>query len=59
MRQGDTLKRDCRHCRLEENAAATKITLTDAEERRIADVLAQRKVAGTRYAPAGMATVNA
>ena len=44
--------------RLEENAAATTIALTNAEERRIAEVLAARTVAGTRYAAAGMATVN-
>jgi aryl-alcohol dehydrogenase-like predicted oxidoreductase len=44
--------------RLEENAASTAIVLTDAEERTIADVLAQRSVAGTRYPAAGMATVN-
>jgi aryl-alcohol dehydrogenase-like predicted oxidoreductase len=45
--------------RLEENAAATAIVLTDAEQRTIADVLAERSVAGTRYPVAGMATVNA
>ncbi|MGZ5078463.1 MAG: aldo/keto reductase [Usitatibacter sp.] len=44
--------------RLEENAASTAIALTSAEERRIADVLAERKVAGTRYPAAGMAAVN-
>jgi aryl-alcohol dehydrogenase-like predicted oxidoreductase len=44
--------------RLEENAAAASIALTSAEERRIADVLAQRAVAGTRYPAAGMAAVN-
>jgi aryl-alcohol dehydrogenase-like predicted oxidoreductase len=44
--------------RLEENAGATAITLTDAEQRRIAAVLAERPVAGTRYPAAGMATVN-
>jgi aryl-alcohol dehydrogenase-like predicted oxidoreductase len=47
-----------RIARLEENAAATAITLTDAEERRIADVLTERTVAGSRYPDAGMATVN-
>ena len=36
-----------------------RIMLTDAEERRIADVLAERAVAGSRYPAAGMATVNA
>jgi aryl-alcohol dehydrogenase-like predicted oxidoreductase len=44
--------------RLEENAAATTIALTDAEKRRIDEVLAERKVAGTRYPAAGMAAVN-
>ena len=48
-----------RIARLEENAAATTIALTKAEQRRIDDVLAARSVAGTRYAAAGMATVNA
>ena len=47
-----------RIARLEENAAATPIALTKAEERRIADVLAERKVAGTRYPAAAMAAVN-
>jgi len=44
--------------RLDENAAAAAIRLSDAEVRRIADVLAERTVAGTRYPAAGMATVN-
>jgi aryl-alcohol dehydrogenase-like predicted oxidoreductase len=44
--------------RLEENAAATTIALTNADEERIAQVLAQRTVSGTRYPAAGMATVN-
>ena len=44
--------------RLDENAAATRIALTDAELRRIDEVLAQRAVAGARYHVAGMATVN-
>jgi len=48
-----------RIARLEENAAATSIALTNAEERRIAEVLAKQTVAGTRYLPAGMASVNA
>jgi aryl-alcohol dehydrogenase-like predicted oxidoreductase len=45
--------------RLEENAAATAIALTKAEEQRIADVLAKLTVVGTRYPAAGMASVNA
>jgi len=45
--------------RLEENAAATAIKLTAEELRRIDEVLADIGVAGTRYIPAGMATVNA
>ena len=44
--------------RLDENAAATAIRLTDTEVRKIADVLADRTVAGARYAAAGMANVN-
>jgi aryl-alcohol dehydrogenase-like predicted oxidoreductase len=44
--------------RLQENAAATAIALTDAERVRIAAVLAERPVAGTRYPAAGMASVN-
>ena len=44
--------------RLEENAAAAAIALTDVEERKIADVLSERTVAGTRYPSAGMANVN-
>jgi aryl-alcohol dehydrogenase-like predicted oxidoreductase len=44
--------------RLEENAAATSITLSPAEQKDIAEVLAQRTVAGTRYPAAGMASVN-
>jgi aryl-alcohol dehydrogenase-like predicted oxidoreductase len=47
-----------RIARLEENAAATSIALTDAEQRRIAEVLADNDVAGTRYPAAGMASVN-
>jgi aryl-alcohol dehydrogenase-like predicted oxidoreductase len=45
--------------RLEENAAATALALSDAEQRRIADVLAERAVAGTRYPAASMANVDA
>jgi aryl-alcohol dehydrogenase-like predicted oxidoreductase len=45
--------------RLDENAAATAIALTEAEQRRIAGVLAEGTVAGSRYPAAGMATVNA
>jgi aryl-alcohol dehydrogenase-like predicted oxidoreductase len=48
-----------RVARLDENAAATRITLTEAEQRAIAGVLATRQVAGTRYPAAGMASVNA
>jgi aryl-alcohol dehydrogenase-like predicted oxidoreductase len=48
-----------RIARLEENAAATAIALTAADRRRIDEVLAERKVAGTRYPAAGMAHVNA
>ena len=44
--------------RLEENAAAAAIALTDVEERKIADVLSERTVAGSRYPSAGMANVN-
>jgi aryl-alcohol dehydrogenase-like predicted oxidoreductase len=45
--------------RLEENAAATAITLSEGEQRRIDEVLARQTVAGTRYPAAGMASVNA
>ncbi|MFL6662082.1 MAG: aldo/keto reductase [Rhizobacter sp.] len=44
--------------RLEENAGAATIVLSDADERRIAQVLAEQEVAGARYAAAGMATLN-
>jgi aryl-alcohol dehydrogenase-like predicted oxidoreductase len=47
-----------RVARLEENAAATALTLTDAELRKIDTLLAERPVAGTRYPAAGMANVN-
>jgi aryl-alcohol dehydrogenase-like predicted oxidoreductase len=45
--------------RLEENAGATAITLSEGEQRRIDEVLARQTVAGTRYPAAGMASVNA
>ncbi|WP_342315490.1 aldo/keto reductase [Lysobacter sp. FW306-1B-D06B] len=45
--------------RLDENAAATRIDLTLAEQRRLDDVLASHEIAGTRYPAAGMANVNA
>ena len=45
--------------RLDENAGAARIALTEAEQRRIDEVLSQHAVAGTRYPDAGMATVNA
>src|SRR5262245_12824980 len=44
--------------RLEENAAATTIALTNAEVRKVGEVLARRTVTGTRYPAAGMANVN-
>jgi aryl-alcohol dehydrogenase-like predicted oxidoreductase len=44
--------------RLQENAAATAITLTHDERQKIASVLTARPVAGTRYPEAGMASVN-
>jgi aryl-alcohol dehydrogenase-like predicted oxidoreductase len=44
--------------RLQENAAATAITLTHDERKKIASVLTARPVAGMRYPAAGMATVN-
>ncbi|RZL89918.1 MAG: aldo/keto reductase [Variovorax sp.] len=44
--------------RLEENAAATGITLTPDELQRLEAVLATRQVAGTRYAAAAMANLN-
>jgi aryl-alcohol dehydrogenase-like predicted oxidoreductase len=47
-----------RIARLEENAAATALTLADAELRKIDTLLAERPVAGTRYPAAGMANVN-
>ncbi len=48
-----------RTARLEENAAAASITLTDRERQRIDEVLAAHGVAGTRYPAALMANVNA
>jgi aryl-alcohol dehydrogenase-like predicted oxidoreductase len=45
--------------RLDENAAATRLRLTDPDLRRIRDVLDENTVAGTRYPAAGMANVNA
>lgn len=47
-----------RIARLEENAAATVIKLSEQDLRRIDAVLAARPVAGTRYPAAGMAAVN-
>ncbi|GAA5074217.1 aldo/keto reductase [Lysobacter panacisoli] len=48
-----------RVARLDENAAATRIDLTLAEQRLLDDILASHQIAGTRYPAAGMATVNA
>lgn len=45
--------------RLDENAAATRLRLTDQDLRRIHTVLDENAVAGTRYPAAGMANVNA
>ena len=47
-----------RIARLDENAAAVAITLSDAEMDAIGSVFADRPVAGTRYAAVGMATLN-
>jgi aryl-alcohol dehydrogenase-like predicted oxidoreductase len=44
--------------RLDENVAALSISLTADDERRIGEVLASRRVAGTRYPAAAMANVN-
>jgi aryl-alcohol dehydrogenase-like predicted oxidoreductase len=44
--------------RLDENAGAARIRLSDAELQRIDAVLASHAVAGTRYPAAGMASVN-
>jgi len=48
-----------RIARLDENAAATRVDLTLAEQRRLDDVLATHEVAGARYPTAVMANVNA
>ncbi|HJR73335.1 MAG TPA: aldo/keto reductase [Luteimonas sp.] len=45
--------------RLDENAGAARIALSDEELQRIDGVLADHQVAGMRYPEAGMATVNA
>ncbi len=45
--------------RLDENAAATQLRLTDEELQRIRSILDEIAVAGTRYPAAGMANVNA
>lgn len=45
--------------RLDENAAAAHIALSDAELARLDAVLASHEVAGTRYPAAGMGSVNA
>ncbi|HWK76049.1 MAG TPA: aldo/keto reductase [Povalibacter sp.] len=47
-----------RTARLDENAAATQLQLTDAELKKIQDVLTHTQVAGPRYPEAGMASVN-
>jgi aryl-alcohol dehydrogenase-like predicted oxidoreductase len=44
--------------RLEENAAAVNVTLTEDELRRIDEIAPQGVAAGTRYPEAGMARVN-
>ena len=44
--------------RLDENAAATRIALTQVEVRAIDDILARRPASGPRYAAAGMAMIN-
>ena len=48
-----------RVARLEENAAAARITLTPAENARIDAVLATRPVAGHRYQEGGRGLLNA
>ena len=45
--------------RLDENAAAVSIKLTDADVARLDTLLGDHPVAGTRYPAAGMASVNA
>jgi aryl-alcohol dehydrogenase-like predicted oxidoreductase len=47
-----------RSSRLDENAAAARIQLSDAELQRIGAVLASHAVAGTRYPEANMSAVN-
>ena len=47
-----------RIARLDENAAAARIRLDDAELQRIDAVLAEHAVAGARYPAAGMTSVN-
>ncbi len=44
--------------RLDENAAATRIELTNDDRRQIDEVLANSRVVGERYPPAGMTAVN-
>ena len=44
--------------RLDENAAATRLRLSEGELQRIAQVLEQHRVAGLRYPEPGMASVN-
>jgi aryl-alcohol dehydrogenase-like predicted oxidoreductase len=44
--------------RLDENAGALSVRLTDADERRIAQMLESTRVAGTRYPAPAMANVN-
>lgn len=48
-----------RIARLDENAGAVRIVLSDAERDQLDAVLASHEVAGTRYPSAGMASVNA
>jgi aryl-alcohol dehydrogenase-like predicted oxidoreductase len=45
--------------RLDENAAAARLKLTDQDLQRIRSILDDIPVAGTRYPAAGMANVNA
>ncbi|AKJ31273.1 aldo/keto reductase [Caldimonas brevitalea] len=45
--------------RLEENAAAVSLTLTDEDVRQLDEVLTRRRVAGDRYPAANMAVLNA
>jgi len=48
-----------RIARLDENAGSVDVRLSEAEEQRIADVLAGQTIAGTRYPEAAMANLNA